>query len=326
MKKTRSRYDAARKLLVFWCLFIGVGALFGSACMLIKPDGSILGMQGLLPYFQVLPFADILFRDYVFPGVALLLVNGVPNLIAAALLMRKKSSGVIMGGILGVTLMAWIAIQFVIFPKNFMDDIYFDFGILQALTGLAAFIFYRQEHFAFSAEDYPNAGKNPDTLVVYFSRMGYTRRIAYEAADRTGASLLEIRSTERTEGTLGFWWCGRYGMHGADMPIENTDIELASYKKVIICSPIWVFGLAAPMRSFCRAAKGKIRSVDYILVHHMNASFSNVADTMDELLGVRRESFRSIRCRTGSFKDVSRGDGAKRSVDESVPAEHKEKI
>ena len=147
MEKKHLRYNLTRKILIFWCLFIGVGALVGSTCMLIKPDGSLMRMQGLLPYFQVLPLAEVLYQNYVFPGIALLCVNGIPNLIAAVLLLRRKKSGVVLGGVLGLTLMAWITIQFVIFPSNFLSIAYFIFGILQALTGLAALIFYQQEHF-----------------------------------------------------------------------------------------------------------------------------------------------------------------------------------
>lgn len=147
MEKKHSRYNLTREILIFWCLFIGVGALVGSTCMLIKPDGSLMRMQGLLPYFQVLPLAEVLYQNYVFPGIALLCVNGIPNLIAAVLLLRRKKSGVVLGGVLGLTLMAWITIQFVIFPSNFLSIAYFIFGILQALTGLAALIFYQQEHF-----------------------------------------------------------------------------------------------------------------------------------------------------------------------------------
>lgn len=38
---------------------------------------------------------------------------------------------------------------------------------------------------------------------MYFSRLGYVKKLACEAADETGAELYEIRSTERTGGTLG---------------------------------------------------------------------------------------------------------------------------
>ena len=48
-----SRFNTARKISIFWTLFIGVGAVMGAACMLIDPSGSLMGMDVLLPYFLV---------------------------------------------------------------------------------------------------------------------------------------------------------------------------------------------------------------------------------------------------------------------------------
>ena len=193
--QTHSRYRTARRILLFWTLFIGVGAVAGAAGMLLGPSGRALGMDAMLPYFQVLPFADVLFRDLTFSGWALLIVNGLTNLTAAGLLLAEKRAGVTLGGLFGLTLMLWICIQFYMFPPNFMSTIYFFFGLAQAATGWAAWVFWQQESFQVDITQYPHIGTNPDRLVVFFSRMGYVRRIAYETA-------------ERTEGTLGFWWCG----------------------------------------------------------------------------------------------------------------------
>lgn len=55
------RYNTARKILIFWTLFIGIGAVG----MLSDPTGKAMGMDKMLPYFQVLPFSDILFQDYI---------------------------------------------------------------------------------------------------------------------------------------------------------------------------------------------------------------------------------------------------------------------
>lgn len=299
-----SRFAVARRLLIFWTLFIGLGAVGGAACMLIDPSGRSVGMDGMLPYFQVLPFADVLFQDLLFSGFALLIVNGLSNLTAAALLFARRKIGAVLGGIFGVTLMLWICIQFYIFPPNFMSTIYFFFGLAQAATGWAAVVFQRQEAFDAEAHEYPNLETNHTRLVVYFSRMGYVREKALEEANRTGADVYEIRSTERTEGTLGFWWCGRYGMHRWEMPIETPNINLPSYEHVTICAPIWVFALAAPVRTFCRSAKGRIREVDYILVHHTRGLYANAADEMDALLGLRRTHLTSIRCVTGAYRET----------------------
>ena len=148
MEKKNSRFDTARKWLIFWTLFIGIGALAGGLSMIVDPSGKALHMDGMLPYFQKLPFADVLFQDFLFSGFALLIVNGLTNLTAAVLLFRKKKLGVILGGIFGVTLMLWICIQFYMFPVNFMSSIYFVFGLCQAITGYVAWKRLRQEEAA----------------------------------------------------------------------------------------------------------------------------------------------------------------------------------
>ena len=178
------RYKITKKFLIFWCLFIGIGAVWGSACMLIDPTGKLLQMDKMLPYFQVLPFSDILFQNYIFSGISLLIVNGISNLIAAYLLIKNKKIGIILGTTFGFTLMLWIIIQFIIFPTNILSTSYFVFGIIQLITGYMTYVFYNQEQFKFNLLDYENIGKNKDILVVYFSRMGYTKKIAYEQANK----------------------------------------------------------------------------------------------------------------------------------------------
>ncbi len=301
MSNKKSRLIPTRRALIFWCLFIGIGAVGGALCMLIRPDGSIMGMQEMLPYFKKLPLADLLYRDFVFPGIALLCINGIPNLIAAYLLLKKKKAGLMLATIFGVTLMLWISIQFYIFAPNFMSTSYFIFGLVQFFTGIAALTFYEQERFTVNTEDYKNIGTNKERIVVYFSRMGYTKKLAFEEAERSGADIIEIKSAEPTEGTSGFWWCGRYGMHRWPMPIEEIGIDLSRYKHVTICSPIWVFHLSAPVREFCRHARGKICEVDYILCHHMKCSFENAAREADELLSITHTDLKSVCCRKGRY-------------------------
>ena len=300
----KSRFAPARKALIFWTLFIGLGAVGGAACMLADPSGRSVGMSGMLPYFQVLPFADVLFQDLFFSGIALLLVNGITNLTAAALLFRKKPAGAMLGGVFGITLMLWILIQFYMFPLNFMSTLYFIFGFCQAATGYAAWVFQRQE--AFQARPLPPLPlvEHPGRLVVYFSRMGYVKKLAYEIAEKTGAAVYEIRSTERTEGTLGFWWCGRFGMHRWDMPIRPIDVDLSAFEHVTLCAPIWVFALAAPVRAFCRQAAGQIREADYLLVHHTSGRYESAAREMDRLLGLKHTALRSVQCKVGAFREI----------------------
>lgn len=57
-------------------------------------------------------FSEILFQDLTFSGIALLIVNGITNIVASIFLFLNKKIGAILGGIFGVTLILWICIQF----------------------------------------------------------------------------------------------------------------------------------------------------------------------------------------------------------------------
>ena len=41
----RSRYQTARRILIFWTLFIGIGAVGGALMMLLDPSGKAVGMD-----------------------------------------------------------------------------------------------------------------------------------------------------------------------------------------------------------------------------------------------------------------------------------------
>ena len=299
-----NRYKKTRNVLIFWCLFIGIGALIGSVGMFLDPTGKLMAMDQLLPYFKVLPFSDVLFQNYIFSGVSLLIVNGITNFIAAYLLIKNKKLGIILGSVFGFTLMLWITIQFIIFPMNALSISYFAFGVIQLITGYMTYVFYEQENFKFNPKEYKNIGVNEDVLVVYFSRMGYTRKIAYEEADKCGAEIVELKAKEKTENTTGFWWCGRFGMHKWNMEIEEIPVDLKKYKKVIIVSPIWVFSICAPIREFCYKYRNDINSAEYVFVHFMNAKFENVACETDKILKKKREKFTTICTRLGKVKKV----------------------
>ena len=91
-------------------------------------------------------------------------------------------------------------------------------------------------------------------------------------------------------------------MHHWPMPIQLVALDLTAYDHVTICSPIWVFSLASPVREFCRQAAGKIKAVDYVLVHHTKGKYESVAAEMDRLLGVTHTSSVSVQCRMGAFE------------------------
>lgn len=268
-KAKYQRFLIAKTILMIIVAFIFIGALYGGILMLIDPSGKLLKMDNLLLYFKVLPFANILFKDYIFSGIMLIIVNGITNLIALILLIKRKPLGLYLGSIFGFTLILWISIQLYIFPLNALDIIFFSLGLIQLLAGIAAIIFYKQATFVFNENDYKNI-KSSNCLVLYFSRMGYAKKRAYEIANENGCKLKELAVAEHTKNTSGFWWCGRYAMHRYEMTITNTP-NLEAYDKIIIVGQIWCFRISAPIRSLLTQNKDLLKNKDVSLhILHFN--------------------------------------------------------
>lgn len=293
----KSRYNVVSKFLLFMNLFIGLGAVYGSSMMFLAPDGHLLRMEALLPFFQVLPLAKYLYQDYIFPGIALLLINGIPNLISSYFIIKKKNCGNIISMVSGVLLNLWIIIQLVIFPSNFLSNTYFIFSFIQFFLAYTSFVFFSQEHMSFNEKDYSNINKDSNKAVVYFSRLGYTKILAYEEANKQGATLIEVKAKEKTDGTLGFWWCGRFALHHWPMEIEKVD--LSSFDSITICTPIWVFAISSPIRKLCIDNKNKVKNVSYIINHFNPISYKSAVKEMDELLSTKHKSATSVTSRIG---------------------------
>lgn len=124
-----------KRWLSFWELFVGLGVVAGASMMLYDPSGKAFGMNLMLRDIQILPFSAILFQDFIFCGLALLIVNGVSNFVAYILLNQKNRYAGIAGMGCGVILMLWTTVQFVILPLNPLTTLYFIFGVLQAYAG-----------------------------------------------------------------------------------------------------------------------------------------------------------------------------------------------
>ena len=293
------RYRITKKVLIFWCLFVSITAFYGGVCMLIDPSGKLLEMDKLLPYFEVLPFSKYLFKDYIFSGISLIIVNGLTNLLAVYYLYKDKLLGSILGMTFGITLMLWITIQFIIFPTNILSITYFIIGFIEFITGYMTYVFYKQNNFIFNLDDYNNIDSRSNTLVVFFSRMGYTKKIAYEIANQNKYAILELKTNEKTDGTLGFWWCGRFGILHKCMSINDINLNLLDYSKVIVVTPIWVFNISSPVREFLNKYKEDLNNIELITTHYMKCRFNNAVDTVNKITNKKITNYESIIVRMG---------------------------
>lgn len=102
------------------------------------------------------------------------------------------------------------------------------------------------------------------TLIVYYSRSGHTRQLAKEIAARCSADVDQIR--DAGNGRRGLWGYLRsswQALTGAAPAIREAGKNPADYELVVIGTPIWNWGLAAPVRSYARAHAEQFRQVAF---------------------------------------------------------------
>jgi hypothetical protein len=110
-------------------LFIGLGGIFGGWMLVTDPDGSNLQLP--LRLLEHSPF-----RDYFFPGLILLIVNGIGSCVAGVLSLLRMIVAGTLGVILGGFLVAWILVQVVMIREVGMLHVAcFLLGVWEILMG-----------------------------------------------------------------------------------------------------------------------------------------------------------------------------------------------
>jgi EamA domain-containing membrane protein RarD len=126
---------AARGLLIVVSILNGLAGLVCGVLFIAGPDGRFLQAGALLPVIEELPLASVFFRDFVWIGVAMLLVLGVPNSVAAVMLLRKSENQYLATLIAGVLLLFWAGFE-LIFMVNALAVGYFIIGLISVLSSI----------------------------------------------------------------------------------------------------------------------------------------------------------------------------------------------
>lgn len=100
-----------------------------------------------------------------------------------------------------------------------------------------------------------------DILVVYFSRSGYTRRIAEHIARATGADCEAIRERASRRGLFGYWRSAREALRATPVELEPERLQPRDYPLVVIGSPVWAGNVSSPVRAWIHRHRGELTRV-----------------------------------------------------------------
>lgn len=87
-------------------------------------------------------------------------------------------------------------------------------------------------------------------LVVYFSRTGYTQRVAERIARATGADCEPIKERSARTGLLGYWRSAREALRKSAVEIEPATASPRDYALVVLGTPVWAGNMSSPMRAY----------------------------------------------------------------------------
>ena len=89
-----------------------------------------------LSIYDPFPLHDVFFTSHFWPGLALLLVNGVANIVALVARRRGDMAALVNWcTIAGVLLVVWTAVELLLIP-NGISIFYFAIGVLQLVAAL----------------------------------------------------------------------------------------------------------------------------------------------------------------------------------------------
>lgn len=120
-------------------LFIGIGAVAGAVMMWIDPTGTSWGGEPLLEFLRAkMPWPNVFFKNFVPSGFALLVVNGITQLVAAYLLFKKHRLAQHAVLACGIILMLWIVLEWWVWGFNALSNIYFALGLVEVIAAVVS--------------------------------------------------------------------------------------------------------------------------------------------------------------------------------------------
>jgi hypothetical protein len=128
---TTRRVPIVGWISIAFLVLLGIGALAGGACLVVKPDGSIMGFDtGIL--------AGSPFTDFLIPGLILGGLFGIGSLVVAVLGARRLAAAPFLAFAIGFGQMLWIIVQLGIIKElSFLHPTMFGSGLVIAASAAA---------------------------------------------------------------------------------------------------------------------------------------------------------------------------------------------
>jgi hypothetical protein len=123
-----------KTILKILTIFIAVGAVGGAVMMWMDPSGVSWGGEPMLDLLRnKMPWPDVLFKNFIPSGFALLAANGLTQLLAALMLFKNHPWAYWAVLVCGVILMLWIVLEWYVWGFVALSNIFFVLGLVEVI-------------------------------------------------------------------------------------------------------------------------------------------------------------------------------------------------
>jgi len=151
-----------------------------------------------------------------------------------------------------------------------------------------------------------------NTLVVYYSRSGNTKKVAVALSRILGSDIEEVIDTTDRSGIVGWLNAGRDGFLKKLTKINKVKRDPKKYKVVIIGTPVWV-SVTPAIRTYMTKMKKKFKKVAFFCTKGGTSS-KNTYDAMKKLCGKHPVATLDVKerdIRSGEFFEKAKKFSAK---------------
>lgn len=124
-----------------------------------------------------------------------------------------------------------------------------------------------------------------NTLVVFYSRTGTTKKLAENVAQALGCDLEELVDTQKRSGLGGWLRSGRQAMKDETTTLQPMKKDPAHYDLVIIGGPFWAGKMCVPVRAFMLQNKDKLKEVAFFFTSGNGDQGPNLFPEMQNVCG-----------------------------------------
>ena len=117
-------------------------------------------------------------------------------------------------------------------------------------------------------------------LVVYYSRSGFSKKVAEDSAFKLDADIEELKTETTYKGFFGYQKAVFESFLKRQPKLREFKKDLSNYDLIIVGGPTWAGRIASPVRSFLNDYKSSIKHVAFFNTQGGNIGYKNIIGQM----------------------------------------------